>query len=113
MRSLTAVGQLAPHLTDENHVQILETALHRTKREVKPPSSKRFKRPLTTSGATPDKLRQFQDLRRGGGGYSARSSDTGSTRAARWAGISDASTTSASSPAPAHPNVNASSGCTS
>jgi 5-methylcytosine-specific restriction endonuclease McrA len=32
--SLTAVGLLAPHLTDENHVRVLDTARHKTKREV-------------------------------------------------------------------------------
>ena len=32
--SLTAVGLLAPHLTDEHHVQVLDAARHKTKREV-------------------------------------------------------------------------------
>ena len=32
--SLTAVGLLAPHLTDENHVQVLDAAQHKTKRDV-------------------------------------------------------------------------------
>jgi hypothetical protein len=32
--SLTAVGLLAPHLTDENHVQVLDAARHKTKRQV-------------------------------------------------------------------------------
>jgi hypothetical protein len=32
--SLTAVGLLAPHLTDENHVQVLDAARHKTKRDV-------------------------------------------------------------------------------
>jgi hypothetical protein len=32
--SLTAVGLLAPHLTDENHLRVLEAARHKSKREV-------------------------------------------------------------------------------
>jgi hypothetical protein len=32
--SLTAVSLLAPHLTDENHVQVLDAARHKTKRDV-------------------------------------------------------------------------------
>jgi hypothetical protein len=32
--SLTAVGLLAPHLTDENHLQVRNAARHKTKRDV-------------------------------------------------------------------------------
>ncbi len=32
--TLTAVGRLAPHLTDANHVELLNSARHKTKREV-------------------------------------------------------------------------------
>lgn len=72
--NLTTVGLIGPHLTDDNHHELLSNVSHKTKREVEQfittvrhgeqEPAETYRMHLTVSRETFDKLRRAQDLLR-------------------------------------------------